>query len=126
VVNREFEPDAAAASFESYGMQAGASLAAEKSKYDGVLITDDGVGRGVLMSLLTRGVRVPEDLKVCTHAWRGDSYPDIFSVPVARMETDDIKYASAAHQLMARLLAGESIETPHVRIPGRLVPAGTG
>jgi DNA-binding transcriptional regulator YhcF (GntR family) len=127
LVNRDFEPDdAPAANFERFGMQVGASLVAEGiKKHDGMLITDDVIGRGVLMSLLARGVRVPEDLKVCTHARRRDSYPDIFSIPVARMETDEMEYTSAAHQLMARLVAGESIETPHVRIPARLVPAGT-
>jgi DNA-binding LacI/PurR family transcriptional regulator len=127
LINREFETGATAANCERFGMQVGASLVAEGiKKHDGMLITDDVVGRGVLMSLMARGVRVPEDLKVCTHARRDDSYPEIFSIPVARMETDDVEYASAAHQLMERLLAGESIETPHVLVPGRLVPAGIG
>jgi hypothetical protein len=126
LVNGEFAQGSVEANFERFGRQVGASLVAEGIKHDGMLITDDVAGRGVLMSLLAGGVRVPEDLKVCTHARRGDSYPDIFSIPVARMETDDMECASGAHQLMARLLAGESIETPHVRIPGRLVPAGTG
>lgn len=90
-------------------------------RHDGWLITDDWVGRGAIATLLRHGIRVPQQLQICTTARAGDSYPDVFGIPVARLENDESRTAAVACEILQRLMAGEQLEQPQMRLPSRLV-----
>jgi DNA-binding transcriptional regulator YhcF (GntR family) len=102
--------------FEMFGSRAVMNRMRTGKRPDGLIITDDFIGRGALASLLRLGVRVPDDLQVCTHARREDSYPGIFGFPVTTMLSDDIEWARVACEMMERIVAGENVGEPHKRL----------
>jgi hypothetical protein len=106
---------------ERSGSIGAAEVMGRERRPDGLFIVDDFVGRGVLATLLRLRVRVPQDLRVCTLARAGDSYPDVYGLPVARMEVDHVEFAEVACTLMERIAAKEAIETPHVIVPWHLI-----
>lgn len=111
------------AAFERHGSQAAEALFARSDPPDGLMLADDGIGRGALTALLRLQIRVPEDVRICTHARVGSSYPGIFGMPVARLLQDEEEQADAACRMMESLMAGEEIPEPHLRLPPRLVAA---
>jgi len=122
IENRPFVPDALISDFERYGQAAATKLMSQPDRPDGLLITDDFIGRGALAALLRLSVRVPQDVRVCTHARRGDGFPGVYGLPVARMEADSDALAAAAFDLMERAVKGDPIPEPHLRLPMRLIP----
>ena len=68
--------------FERFGSEAVQARLAERGRrFDGLVITDDFIGRGALAALLRLGIRVPADIHICAHCRRGDSFPDVFGLP---------------------------------------------
>lgn len=60
---------------------------------DVILFTDDHLAEGGLLALMERGIRVPEDVKVVTHANRGSG--PCWVGPLTRLEMDPIAQGSA-------------------------------
>ncbi|HRU06445.1 MAG TPA: substrate-binding domain-containing protein, partial [Candidatus Brocadiia bacterium] len=118
-----FAPNAELADFERYGHATATRLMSGRNLPDGLLILDDFIGRGALAALLRMGARVPQDVRVCVHARKGDSFPDVFGLPVSRMEADDAAVAESAFDLMEQAVRGEPIAEPHVRRPLKIIPA---
>ena len=112
-----FRPGRSSADFELFGKEAGEKLVHLPSLPDGLLITDDVIGRGVLSAIVRLGLDVPDALQVCTLARKGDSYPSVFGLPVARLEVDCAVLAEAACDMMRALCNGEARADSHVRIP---------
>ena len=111
--------------FERFGSATVETRLKERgTRYDGLVITDDFIGRGALAALLRLGIRVPEDVQVCTHCRRGDSFPDVLGLPVIRMESDDGAWARAAGALMESAVQGTPSE-PHVRLGLRVLTPST-
>jgi DNA-binding LacI/PurR family transcriptional regulator len=112
--------------FEQYGVNAVDQLLDFDTPCDGMMILDDWVARGALTALLRRRVRVPEDLRVCSLTRRDNPFWATFGLPLARVEVSDSSIADEAYALMEKLLGGEDVACPHVRIPGRLISPGMG
>ena len=53
-----------------------------------ILYTDDHIAQGGLLALMERGVRIPEDVKVVTHANRG--FGPFWVKPLTRLEMDPV------------------------------------
>jgi DNA-binding transcriptional regulator YhcF (GntR family) len=109
------------ASMEHFGEHAIKTLLDATDPPDGILIADDFIGRGILPTLLSRGIRIPDDLKICTHCRRGDAFPSIFGLPIARIESDTIAVADAASDLLDSCLDKRHIQAAHVRVPLNVV-----
>lgn len=60
---------------------------------DVLLFTDDHLAQGGLLALMERGVRVPEDVKVVTHANRG--LGPFWVKPLTRLEMDPVAQGAA-------------------------------
>lgn len=77
---------------------------------DVFLFTDDHLAHGGLLALSTRGVRIPEDVKVVTHANRG--LGPFWVKPLTRLEMDpvaqgrDVAKAVLAYLRTGRLPSG--------------------
>ena len=63
---------------------------------DVLLFTDDHLAQGGLLALMERGVRVPEDVKVVTHANRG--LGPFWVKPLTRLEMDPVAQGAAVAQ----------------------------
>lgn len=60
---------------------------------DVILFTDDHLAQGGLLALMERGIRIPEDVKVVTHANRG--LGPFWVKPLTRLEMDPIAQGTA-------------------------------
>jgi DNA-binding LacI/PurR family transcriptional regulator len=81
-------------------------------KPDGLLITDDVLSQDVTLAILEMGIRVPEDLRVASHANKGSDLRYPFPVELLTVDPD-----LRAHHLSAelmRLLRGEPAMEPAV------------
>jgi len=121
-----FSETRTAASFELHGKEAVKRLMADSAPPDGLLIADDVIGRGALATLMQLRVRVPEDVRICTHSRKGDAYPFVFGMPVARFEWDAAGQAQLACDMMERLQAKEEVTERHVRQAMPLIVPGEG
>lgn len=63
---------------------------------DVLLFTDDHLAQGGLLALMERGIRVPEDVKVVTHANRG--LGPFWVKPLTRLEMDPVAQGAAVAQ----------------------------
>lgn len=89
-----------------------------KPRPDLVYFADDYIARGGLTALLSRGIRVPEDVRVVTFANKG--FVPVFPVSLARIENDPVKVgACAAEAVIARL---EDRAASDEIAPSRFIP----
>ena len=121
IASLPYHEDAPLATYELHGSRSVETLFSRPAKPDGLLITDDVIGRGALAALLRLGLRAPQDVRVCTHARVGSGFPSVFGMAVARMEVDTARVAAAACQMMERVLSGEPVPEPRVRLPLRFI-----
>ena len=77
-------------------------LAAKKRLPDLFLFTDDCVAQGALTALAVAGVRIPEDVKVVTHANKG--LGPVWEKPLSRLEMDAAAHAAAVSRAVADYL----------------------
>lgn len=77
-------------------------LVAERRLPDLFLFTDDYLAQGALAALDAAGVRVPEDVKVATHANRG--LGPIWHKPLTRLEVDPVAHGRAVADAILRYL----------------------
>ena len=107
--------------FEEHGQKSVMELMRRNQLLDGLVCTDDFIGRGVLAGLLRAGIRVPDQVHVCTHTRKGDCFPGVFGLPVACLETDNSEHASVALRMMKQIVSGEAVHEPHRRLPVHVV-----
>jgi DNA-binding LacI/PurR family transcriptional regulator len=73
---------------------------------DGLLVLDDVLFRDAARAILELGIRVPEELKIITHANRQDEFLSLF--PVARLEVDPARLADLTASKIQSHLRGET------------------
>jgi len=95
----------------------------QSKKPDSLLVTDDMLCRGVLRAILHFGVRIPDDLRLITHANEGVSFP--FHLPVTRLEASPLDFARQACELLLLRSRGKLPVQKRVTIPVRLVQGDT-
>ena len=77
-------------------------IAARRPLPDLFLFTDDYIAQGALLALAAAGIRVPEDVKVATHANKG--LGPIWSKPLSRFEVDPAAHGRAIADAILRFL----------------------
>ncbi len=91
---------------------------------DSLLIADDMMTRGALVGLRRRGLTPGKEVKIATHANRGSptlyGYEDVLT----RIEVDVEELVEKMFDLLERLMAGETVDTPMPVVTPRLVAAG--
>ena len=90
---------------------------------DSLLVTDDMLCRGVLRAILHLGVRVPEELRLISHANEGVPLP--FHLAVTRLELSPDEFSRQAWEMLLRRNRGNPPTQNRVTIPLRLVPGET-
>lgn len=87
---------------------------------DLLYFVDDYLGRGGLTALLAAGVRVPQDLRVATHANRG--HLPAFPVSLTRIEVDPVADGEIMAQTAVKLLRSERrLAAPVVTTPQLII-----
>ncbi len=101
-------------SVEDIGYQIMMRLIEQAERPDAIVVTDDEVCKGVLRAILQRGISLPNEIKLISHANRGVKLP--YHLPVTRFEFDAKNAVQNAVEMMDKLLCGEKPEAPHVCI----------
>lgn len=94
---------------------------ARREKPDGLIVTDDVLFDEARIAIQELGIRVPEELRIVTHANKGVArrYP----FPVTEIQMDPERYAEALGGMLLKRLSGEAVEPPTVTLPFELVEA---
>jgi DNA-binding LacI/PurR family transcriptional regulator len=95
--------------------------AAEREKPDGLLVADDVLFDEAQIAILELGIRVPDQLRIVTHANKGDGkrYP----FPVTLLQMDPVRYAEILGEMLLKRMRGEDVIPPTAEIPCELVEA---
>jgi DNA-binding LacI/PurR family transcriptional regulator len=84
---------------------------------DALLVCDDCLFRDAAPMFLARGIRMPHDLLVATHANRGTEM--VYPFPTVRMEYDPREFADAMMEMLLQLMGGDEPEEQERRIEFR-------
>jgi DNA-binding LacI/PurR family transcriptional regulator len=92
---------------------------ARREKPDGLLVADDVLFNEAVTAIQELGIRVPERLRIVTHANKGAArrYP----FPVTEVQLDPERYAEALGGMLLKRLGGEPIESPVVMLPFEMI-----
>lgn len=93
--------------------------AARREKPDGLIIADDVLFEDARIAIHEMGLRVPEQLRVVTHAIKGSGVR--YSFPVTLAQVDVERYAALLGGLLLKRLRGETVEQPNPVLPIELV-----
>jgi DNA-binding LacI/PurR family transcriptional regulator len=115
-VRHDIHPTAQGAGWEEF-REIWSASATEKP--DGLLVADDVLFRGAATAIRELGIRVPEQLRVVTHANKGVELPR--EVPAWAMEADADVFAAEMVKLLVAQLRHEPVANPHVVLPLRWV-----
>lgn len=90
---------------------------------DGIVINDDVVAAGVLRAIAHKQIRMPEQLRLISHANKGAELPHHSSVTHYAFGISDV--CDAAIEAMVRLVRGQRVEQSFIKIKGCLVKGQT-
>jgi len=80
-----------------------------------IFFCDDGICDVATRAILELGIKVPEELAIVTHANKGRTFH--FPVPLTCVEFDPAAAVRAAWGMLEKLMTGERVDDPVVRIP---------
>jgi DNA-binding LacI/PurR family transcriptional regulator len=94
---------------------------ARREKPDGLVVADDVLFDEARIAIQELGIRVPEELRIVTHANKGATrrYP----FPVTEIQMDPERYAETLGGMLLKRLSGEAVEPPTVTVPFEMVEA---
>ena len=95
---------------------------ARSEKPDGLLLLDDMLFRDVSIAIMELGIRVPEQLRIVSHANKGSEM--FFPFPVTLLEIDPQPCAEKMGTMLLQLLNGEAVPHPQVISQFEWVEAG--
>jgi len=121
VTSMPFREQEVPQTFEVFGREAMHAILSRSHETDGILIMDDHIGRGALLELLYHKTHKAKHMSICTFSRKGDSFPGVFDLPVARLELDEEAYAVRACEMMIQALDGRPLDQPTGRIPLHLI-----
>lgn len=97
-------------------------ILALRERPDALVITDDMTALEVERVLLAKGVQVPGDLALITHATQGVDMPFVLPFTTCRFKVD--RFARAVYGVVDRLARGEALPPP-VRVRPRIIQGET-
>jgi DNA-binding LacI/PurR family transcriptional regulator len=92
---------------------------ASSEKPDGLIVTDDVLFRAAAWAIQEIGIRVPQQLRIVTHANTGDDLQVPF--PVSRMEADPDAFAQALVDQVATLVRRQPLKESNLLLPLQFV-----
>lgn len=102
------------------GYKAIKNLFKQSSCPDGLLVANDAVFRGALYALLELGIKIPDDIKVITHANKG---VDIFChIPLTKLEIDPDCFVQQVYDELLARINGEKYKSFPIKatlVPGK-------
>jgi DNA-binding LacI/PurR family transcriptional regulator len=92
---------------------------AHREKPDGLLVTDDVLFEEVCVAIRELGIRVPDELRIVTHANKGANrrYP----FPVTLAQRDTRRYAEALGETLLKRMRGEPVVPAIAAFPFEMV-----
>jgi DNA-binding LacI/PurR family transcriptional regulator len=116
-VRRDLHPMLSGAGWEEFREM----WTARREKPDGLLVADDMLFSEVQIAVQELGIRVPDQLRIVTHANKGADrrYP----FPVTLAQFDPERYAEMLGEMLLKRLRGEAVAPPVVQLPPELVEA---
>jgi DNA-binding LacI/PurR family transcriptional regulator/DNA-binding transcriptional ArsR family regulator len=88
---------------------------AYREKPDGLLVCDDILFRDTVSAILELGIRVPDQLRIVTHANSGVDLLAPFPLTVAEVDTEDL--AARMGDMLLKLICHEPVPEPQARLP---------
>ena len=82
---------------------------------DGLLITDDLMANAILTAFADQGLRIGQDLKVCSHANKGSD--TLAKWDILRVEFDPAEMAAALFDVLETAMAGTPLPSPYLLRP---------
>jgi len=95
----------------------------QSTRPDGIVIDDDVLTSGVLRAILHKQIRLPEQIRLVSHANKGAELP--YHCSVTRYEFDISDIVNAAVDAMVKLVNGQGLECNRILLPGKLVKGST-
>lgn len=84
---------------------------------DGLLITDDVMACAILPIFSNCGIRIGQDLKICSHANKGSEALAKWKSQIFRIEFDPEDMAIALFDVLEAAMAGNPLPSPHLLGP---------
>lgn len=84
---------------------------------DGLLITDDVMASAILPILSSCGVRIGQDLKICSHANKGSETLANWESRIIRVEFDPEDMAAALFDVLEAAMGGTPLPSPYLLGP---------
>ena len=79
---------------------------------DGLLLTDDLMANSILPALAGQGLRIGQDLKICSHANKGSE--TLAEWGILRVEFDPADMATALFDVLEAAMAGTTLPSPYL------------
>ena len=116
-VRRDLHPMLSGAGWEEFREM----WTARREKPDGLLVADDMLFNEAQIAIREMGIRVPDRLRIVTHANKGADrrYP----FPVTLAQFDPERYAELLGEMMLKRLRGEAVEHPIMHLSPEFVEA---
>jgi DNA-binding LacI/PurR family transcriptional regulator len=93
------------------GFEAMKNLWKEK-KPDGVIVTDERIGQGVVAAVMSLGLRVPQDIVVASEVLEGGN--KILGIPIIEIRTPVRDQANIIAEMVSLICSGQKLEEPQV------------
>jgi DNA-binding LacI/PurR family transcriptional regulator len=119
-VRRDLHPMLSGAGWEEFREM----WTARREKPDGLLVADDMLFSEVQIAVQELGIRVPDQLRIVTHANKGADRR--YSFPVTLAQFDPERYAELLGEMLLKRLRGEAVVRPRVQVPPEFVKADPG
>jgi DNA-binding LacI/PurR family transcriptional regulator len=91
-----------------------------KVRPDGIIVTNDLMAQGVLMTLPKLGVVLNKDVVIATHANRGSAVLHGYEDEIIRMEYDPAEIVEVLFEMLETQMEGESVAVEQVLIRPKL------
>ena len=95
---------------------------ARGEKPDGLLLTDDTLFRDVMLAIMELGIRVPEQLRIVSHANKGSEM--FIPFPITLAQVDPQLHAEIMGKKLLQMLTGEAVAQRQVLTPFEWIEAG--
>jgi DNA-binding LacI/PurR family transcriptional regulator len=95
--------------------QCGWSAGTASDLPDGLLLTDDVMANAILSTFAGQGLRIGQDLKICSHANKGSE--TLAEWDIIRVEFDPADMATALFDVLEAAMAGTPLPSPYLLRP---------
>jgi DNA-binding LacI/PurR family transcriptional regulator len=103
---------------EEDGFRAFNELWDQSVRPDGIIITDELICKGVIRGVISRGIKIPEELHIASQMTAMPKNP--FALPVIQLQMDVAEQASKLVQMIFALSTGQPVSMPKVLLSPKI------